>query len=172
MPTITPTPPSHHRVKTSPGTRHVHPPAHHAVRKHGRRATPHPTSTPLPTPTATRPAGTVTLVRYWVSSTDVRRGNTIGVGYVIDNETGAVAHVMLGASLKSERVLGWLNGSVADPGHDVVATVMPGISTHTRYFTLPHSLQPGGYDVAWGLRDAETGARDALVFASAALRVR
>jgi hypothetical protein len=136
---------------------------------HRAKLKPTPTATILPTPTAT--TGTVALARYWVGSQVARGGQTVSIGYVIDNETGHTARVLLGASIKGSRVLGWSEGSLSDPYHDVVAVVPPGISTHVRYFTLPPSLQPGVYDVAWGLRSTRTGLRDALVSAYAALRV-
>jgi hypothetical protein len=116
-------------------------------------------------------AGIVVLSRYWVSSAVARAGTTIGVGYVIENGTGSTQHVLLGASIKPGRVLSWLS-SISDPSHDVVATVPPGVSTHIRYFTLSSRLRPGAYDVAWGLRDAATGRRDAIVAAPSALEVR
>jgi hypothetical protein len=112
----------------------------------------------------------VALARYWVGSQLARGGQTVSIGYVIDNETGHTARVWLGASIKGSRVLGWAAG-LSDPSHDVVAIVPPGVSTHVRFFTLPPNLYPGVYDVAWGLRSARTGLRDALVTAYAALRV-
>jgi hypothetical protein len=112
----------------------------------------------------------VTLARYWVGSLRAHRGETIEVGYVVDNETGRTVHVMLGASIKADRVLSW-SSSISDPGHDVIAAVPPGVSTHYRYFTLSSALRPGPYAVAWGLRDVRSGQRDALVATNAALRV-
>ncbi len=110
------------------------------------------------------------LANYWVGSQVARRGQTVAIGYVIDNPTGHVEHLSLGASIKSGRVLNW-GDSLADPPHDVVATIPPGVSTHIRYFTLPAGIRPGQYDVAWGLRNAISGNRAALVFASGALTV-
>lgn len=114
--------------------------------------------------------GAVSLSRYWVGSLRAQRGNTIEVGYVINNPTGHPARVLLGASLKSSQALGWATSAVNDPAHDVVAVVPPGISTHIRFFTLPSSLHPGRYDVAWGLRNYRTGQREALVVAQSALK--
>lgn len=125
-----------------------------------------PTALPKPTPTA----GIVALARYWVGSVHVRTGQTIEIGYVISNTTGHAEHLLLGASIKSARVASWVQ-SLADPSHDVVATVAPGLTTHIRYFTLPERIRPGEYDVAWGLRNAATGSRAALVFAPSVLRV-
>jgi hypothetical protein len=129
-----------------------------------------PTALVTATPTATPTSGTVSLDRYWVGSPSARRGNIISIGYVIDNGTGRTQRIMLGASIKSARSLSWFS-SISDPSHDVVAIVPPGVSTHIRYFTLPYGLRPGSYDVAWGLRDAATGNRDALVTAALSLRV-
>jgi len=146
-------------------------PGSHAVRRHHtaaiHRKRPLPTAVPVPT----RPSGVFDLARYWVDQNVVRHGNTIAMGYVIDNETGRTMRVMLGASLKSSRAGSWLAQSLSDPAHDVVAIVPPGISTHTRYFTLPAGLHPGSYDVAWGLRNASTGMRAGLVAAPRALQV-
>lgn len=128
-----------------------------------------PTSTPAPTPSPT--SGIITLVRYWVGATRARPGQAVEIGFVIDNETGHTARILLGASLKSSRSLTWAAGVVSDPAHDVVATVPPGTSTHVRFFTLPTGLRAGAYDVAWGLRNALTGRREALVSAVGALRV-
>lgn len=138
---------------------------HHAM---VRKPTPTPAPTALPTPSPT--PGIVTLVRYWVGTPDARHGQTISVGYVIDNATGHTAEMMLGASIKGDNVLSWA-ASLSDPAHDVVADVPPGVSTHVRYFTLPAGLKPGEYAVAWGLRDAVTGERTALVAAPSALQV-
>lgn len=127
-------------------------------------------STPkLPSPTPM--TGIVTLANYWVGTAQARRGQTVSVGYVINNGTGSTTRVMLGASIKAARVVSWVSGTVSDPAHDVVAVVPPGITTHVRYFTLPHRVRPGVYDVAWGLRDAASGARDALVMAPSVLQV-
>lgn len=126
------------------------------------------TPTTLPTPSPT--AGIVTLTRYWVGSPQARTGTTISVGYVIDNATGRTERISLGASLKSSRVLSW-GRSLSDPAHDVTATVPPGISTHIRFFTLPAGLRPGAYDIAWGLRNAVSGERVALVAAGGSLTV-
>lgn len=113
----------------------------------------------------------MTLTRYWVGSNAVQPGQTVAIGYVIDNGTGQTARVTLGASIKSSRALSWLSGQINDPYHDVVAVVPPGVSTHIRYFTVPGHLRHGSYDVAWGLRNAVNGERDALVAASGALNV-
>ncbi|GAC1321496.1 MAG: hypothetical protein NVS2B16_11150 [Chloroflexota bacterium] len=129
--------------------------------------TPIPTPIPLPTPTI----GPVSIARYWVNQTAARHGNTVALGYVINNPTGHTIRMMLGASVKSTRAMSWAAQSLSDPAHDVVAIVPPGISTHTRFFTLPSRLHPGAYDVAWGLRNATSGRRDGLVAAPSALRV-
>lgn len=140
----------------------------HPIKRRIRR----PLTTPTPTPTATPSApGIVTLTRYWVGTLHARPGETIVVGYVIDNITRRTTRIMLGASLKSTRSVSWASGAINDPYHDVVALVPPGVSLHTRYFTLPRGLAPGTYDVAWGLRNAVSGTRDALVTAPAMLRV-
>lgn len=173
-----------------PATPHHVSPIHHARNAHTTtpkaplaqpRATPTPTPTalttptstvtPLPSPTVTATTGIVTLTRYWVGTPQVSPGATIAVGYVIDNGTGQTQHLLLGASIKPSRDLNWASSSISDPFHDVVATIPPGISMHTRYFTLPARLRAGSYDVAWGLRDDATGARTALVTAAGALQV-
>lgn len=132
---------------------------------------PTPTAAPATaTPAPTAVTGIVALTQYWVGTLHTRPGRTIAIGYVIDNETGQTERITLGASLKSRRSLSWA-AAISDPWHDVVATVPPGTSTHVRYFTLPPGLRPGSYDVAWGLRNAVNGKRDALVFAPAVIRV-
>jgi len=113
----------------------------------------------------------VTLANYWVNQTVVRHGRTFALGYVINNGTGHTLHLMLGASLKSSHTLSWAVKALSDPGHDVVAIVPPGVSTHERFFTLPSRVRPGAYDVAWGLRNAVTGDRAGLVAAPGALKV-
>lgn len=124
---------------------------------------------PLPVPTAT--PGIVTLVNYWIGSKQARPGQTVSVDYVIDNATGTTVRLFLGASIKSVRTPTWTEGVINDPPHDVVATVPPGVTIHLRYFTLPPTLRPGLYDVAWGLRDPVSGERLALVAAKAILAV-
>lgn len=140
-----------------------------AGRRHGL-SRPKPTVAPAPTPTAT--SGTVTLTSYWVGDSTAQPGQTVSIGYVIDNGTGHTVRITLGASIKSSHVISWLSGQINDPYHDVVAVVPPGVSTHIRYFTLPERLHAGTYDVAWGLRNALSGGREALVAAPDALRVR
>jgi hypothetical protein len=127
------------------------------------------TATPSPAPSPT--TGIVTLVRYWVGSPSARPGQTVAMGYVIDNATGHTVRVMLGASLKASASPNWVTGAISDPAHDVVAEVPPGTTTHERFFTLPR-VKRGSYDVAWGLKDASTGGRVALVSAGSALQVR
>jgi hypothetical protein len=137
---------------------------------------PRPTQTPLaparPAPLPSPTAGTITLNSYWIGTTAARPGTTIAFGYVIDNGTGRTAELMLGASIKSSRTATWVNTTISDPRHDVVATVPPGVTTHTRYFTIPSRLRPGYYDVAWGLRDTATGEPVAVVSSIASLRLR
>lgn len=130
--------------------------------------TPAPAATPAPLPSPT--PGTIELARYWVDSQQARSGQVVAIGYLIDNTTGRVEHVSLGASLKARRVLTW-GDAINDTAHDVVAVVPPGISTHLRYFALPRGLRPGSYDVAWGLREARSGRRVGLAFAPAVLTV-
>jgi hypothetical protein len=131
-------------------------------------AAPHPTATPPPTLTAT--PGIVELARYWVGAQMARRGRTVAIGYVIDNTTGRTEHLLLGASVKPSTASTWAQ-SIDDTYHDVVAVVPPGTTTHVRYFTLSTRLRPGAYDVAWGLRNAATGERVALVAAAGALTI-
>lgn len=145
------------------------PPAPAAIRLPTVTPTPRPTATPIH-PAATPATGTVTLVRYWLAETAARRGQTVGIGYVINNGTGRTVRLMLGASIKSVRVRSWLR-SISDPAHDILVAVRPGITTYQRLFHLVPSLRPGNYDVAWGLR-ATNGARVALVTAPSTLTVR
>lgn len=165
QPTATPLPPSPTVSIITPRKVHKHHAAPHP---------PTPTPTFLPTPTlvpTSTPTGILTLARYWVGSTTARRGQTVSVGYVIDNETGQTARLLLGASIKADTVLSWAGSSLSDPSHDVVAIVPPGVSTHIRYFSLPTHIRPGAYDIAWGLRDVSSGQRDALVAAPGALQI-
>lgn len=167
--TASPTP-----VPTAPVTIARHAIRHRHVRVARRAvATVKPTATakPLPSATPTPTSGTVTLTSYWVGSSTAQPGQTVSIGYVIDNGTGHTARITLGASIKSSHVISWLSGQINDPYHDVVAIVPPGVSTHVRYFTLPSRLHAGTYDVAWGLRNALSGSREALVAAPDALRV-
>lgn len=163
------TPPTPSPTRTSPSPTSTRAPRVKATPTATASATPTVIATATATPTPT--IGIVTLARYWIATQQARTGQTIEIGYVIDNETGRAAHVLLGASLKSTRALSWASASIDDPPHDVVAVVPPGISTHVRFFTLPSDIHRGAYDVAWGLRDTTTGERDALVTAADALRV-
>jgi hypothetical protein len=115
--------------------------------------------------------GTVTLVRYWIGTTVAHPGGIMSVGYVINNGTGRTERLMLGASIKPSRALSWASATISDPSRDVVATVLPGASIHSRFFAIPTNLRPGTYDVAWGLRDADTGARQAVVFSPGVLQI-
>ena len=112
----------------------------------------------------------VALSNYWVNSQRAQVGQTIAVGYVIRNDTGKTERIMLGASLKARSAPSWTE-AINDPNHDVVAIFPPGATVHVRYFSLPSGLRPGVYDVAWGLRDAETGQRLGLAFAPSVVRV-
>jgi hypothetical protein len=124
-----------------------------------------------PPPVTPVSAGVITLTNYWVATYRARRGRTLAFGYVIDNGTGAMVRLFLGASIKATHTPSWATGTISDPAHDVVATVPPGTTTHVRFFSLSSDLQPGVYDVAWGLRDAITGRRVTLVTAPGVLRV-
>ena len=140
-------------------------------------AAPQPTVLSLARTGYTAPAGApvqqsiIRLVNYWVGTPRVRRGRTVSVGYVIDNETGVTVRLMLGASIKGAHDGSWASDAISDPAHDVVATVAPGTTTHVRFFAIWPNLRPGAYDVAWGLQDAQTGRRVALVMAGDALQV-
>lgn len=153
-----------------PVVHHLAPqPRHHpsiSSKPHPTRIPPTATPRPLPSPTA----GTVQLANYWVDSRQARRGQVVAVAYVIDNTTGHVEDISLGASLKARSALSWA-AAINDPAHDVVAIVPPGVSTHVRYFTVPRGVHPGAYDVAWGLRNAASGQRVGLVFAPDVLTV-
>ncbi|HEX6508904.1 MAG TPA: hypothetical protein VF221_14850 [Chloroflexota bacterium] len=163
-------PPHHHALRARPATRTAATPTPMPVKK---KPTARPTATALPRPTpTTTPTGVITLTNYWVGATTARAGNTIAVGYVIDNQTGHTARVELGASVMPVSRLNWATSSISDPAHDVVAVVPPGVSTHVRYFSLAPRLKAGSYSVAWGLRDAATGQRVALSAAADALRVQ
>lgn len=140
-------------------------------------AIPQPTALALAPTTYTAPAGLpvqqgiVRLVTYWVGTPRVPRGQTVSIGYVIDNELGVTVRLMLGASIKLAHGASWASGALSDPAHDVVATVAPGTTTHARFFTLLPNLRAGTYDVAWGLRDAQTGHHVVLATAANALQV-
>jgi hypothetical protein len=108
------------------------------------------------------------LKNYWVGASHVHRGQTISFDYVIDNPRNTVVRLWLGASLKPNSEKSWAQ-AISDPPHDVVATVAPGTTIHLRYFTVPASLHTGIYDLAWGLRDVNTGQRVELVVAHGAL---
>lgn len=167
-----------HRHTAVPTTSSTQLPALQAAMRSTSTPTPKPrvTRTPRPAATATvmptPTAGIITLARYWIGTTVARHGSTISFGYVIDNATGQSAELMLGASIKSSRTLSWVGTAISDPAHDVVATVPPGVTTHTRYFTIPSRLKPGSYDVAWGLRNSTTGQSVAVVSSIASLSVR
>ena len=130
--------------------------------------TPAPTLGPtvVPTPSAIR----VALQGYSLDETWVRPGQQVAVRYVITNTSGRTVNVLLGASLKPARSATW-SSAVSDSSHDVVASVPPGTTAHLRYFTVPYNLHPGIYDAAWGLKNASTGASEALVTSRAAIRV-
>jgi hypothetical protein len=170
-PVVTLSPTVHRAVHTTATMR----PRVHAAKV--KRAATRPTATPRPTPTdpatpSPIPSGIVTLTNYWVGSATSHPGSTIAVGYVINNQTGATAHIELGASVKASSQLSWAQDSISDPSHDVVAVVPPGISQHVRYFTLSPGLRAGSYDIAWGLRNPSNGDRVALVAATKALHVQ
>jgi len=120
---------------------------------------------------ATTEAAGIRLSNYWIAPTSARPGQTLTIHYVIDNSTGATVHLWLGASIKPGHTARWSSEAISDPRHDVVATVLVGLTTHMRYFTLPPNIPPGVYDVAWGLRDGRTGERIALAAAPGSLRV-
>jgi hypothetical protein len=161
----------------------------HAIRHAGVRptATLLPTATdtasptPIPTPTVVASAtatatpapttGTLRLAGYSVSQSGAAPGSTIAVTYTIVNGTGRAERLELGASIKSSRSATWTSGVISDPGHDVVAIVPPGTSTHFRYFTVPSGARAGRYDVGWGLIDASTGQAVAFSQAGGALSV-
>lgn len=135
-----------------------------------RTPTVRPTATIVPSPTPTPTTGVVTLARYWVGSQAVRRGRAVAIGYVISNGTGHTVRIFLGASVKLSRFASW-SASLSDTADDVVAVVPPGVSTHVRYFAFPARARSGSYDVAWGLRNAASGVREALVTAAGAIVV-
>lgn len=127
-------------------------------------------SVPFPTTVPAVPTtSTVRLINYWLASVHARRGQTVSLVYVFNNATGAPVRLWLGASLKRPAVPEWGAGAINDPAHDTIALVPPGVSVYTRYFTLTASLRPGAYDVAWSVRDPDTGQRIALVAADKAL---
>jgi hypothetical protein len=177
-----PSPTKEHATATPHAVRHTHArPTATAPRAATARPTataaPSPTPTPTPgvspTPTAT-PApttGTVQLASYAVSRSGAAPGTTISVTYTIVNGTGRTERLELGASIKSSRSATWTSGVISDPGHDVVAIVPPGTSTHLRYFTVPSGARSGRYDVGWGLIDASTGHPVAFSASSGALSV-
>lgn len=121
------------------------------------------------TPTVSPTGGTASLTRYWVGKASARAGDIIPIGYEIANDTGQAMQLALGVSIKPSTAPSW-NGAIADPSHDVTASVAPGTTTHERFFTVPTGLAPGTYDVAWGLKDA-SGQQVAVVVTAAALHI-
>lgn len=130
---------------------------------------PLPTSATVPAPQPVDETA-AKLTNYWVAAEKVRRGQIVSFSYVIENPTGAVLHLVLGASIKPRDSRSWTS-SISDPYHDVVATILPGKTTHLRYFRVPLNLRPGRYDVAWGLKEPSMGRRVSLVFGAGVLVV-
>ncbi|GAC1470205.1 MAG: hypothetical protein PVSMB7_20680 [Chloroflexota bacterium] len=122
-------------------------------------------------PQYAQPALAISLERYWLFPPEARPGRRVTLWYVISNRTGRTVRLILGASIKSSRVPSWMVGSIADRWNEVVATVPPGTTTHMRVFMVPRQIQPGWYDVAWGLRSAVTHIRVALGAKTVALRI-
>jgi len=82
-----------------------------------------------------------------VSSTNVNPGDTIQLGYKIDNVSPFTLRIWLGATLTSPS-----GSQINDPAHDVIVLV-PGYSHQYWYrdFAIPTSAQPGLYDITYAL---------------------
>jgi hypothetical protein len=80
------------------------------------------------------------------STANANPGDTIQLGYNIDNISPFTLRIWLGASLTGP------SGSLSDPSHDVIVYV-PGY-THQFYyrlFSIPTTTQPGTYDITYAL---------------------
>jgi hypothetical protein len=124
---------------------------------------------PTVTPDASPTSATATLTKYWLGQTEAHPGDTVTVRYDIENGTGRLLYLGLGVSMKLSTASSW-GSAITDPAHDVTAAVAPGSSSHTRYFTLPATLAPGAYDVAWGLKSS-SGEQIAVDSSAGALRI-
>jgi hypothetical protein len=82
-----------------------------------------------------------------LSSSNVNPGNTIQLGYMIDNISPSTLKIWLGATLT-----GPSGNQINDPAHDVIVSV-PGYSHQYwyRYFTIPTSAPPGVYDITYAI---------------------
>ncbi len=77
----------------------------------------------------------------------VKPGTTLRVGYTIGSP--GPADLVLGFSIQKVGTGRW----ISDPGNDRMISVEPGGGEYSREFVLPDSLDPGKYNVAWGIWD-------------------
>jgi hypothetical protein len=99
-------------------------------------------ATPAQSATASKPDLTGTSA----TPRSVTPGQIITLTYVI-GYSGKPATIVLGASIRPASGGAW----VSDPARDATVTLRPGSNTYSRTFSVPPGLEPGSYDIAWGL---------------------
>lgn len=81
-----------------------------------------------------------------VSKNETDAGDTIILGYKIDNITPYYLKIWLGATLIDP------NGNpIYDPSNDKLITVSPGLNWYYRNFQIPSSASPGTYDITYAI---------------------
>ncbi len=96
----------------------------------------------------------------------VQPGQSLTLTYGIRN-SGNPATLVLGASLRPASGGAWLS----DPADDKTITLQSGTNTYARTFAVPAGLEPGIYEVAWGLLGTDMQTSYGLRVESAGVQV-
>lgn len=81
-----------------------------------------------------------------VSKAAASPGDTIQLGYKIDNISPFNLKIWLGATLTDQ-----YGNQINDPAHDTTVTATPGYRYYYRDFHIPSSANPGTYDITYAL---------------------
>ena len=89
---------------------------------------------------------TPSLIGYELAPTNAQAGDTITFTYIISNVYLIPRSIRLQASIEIS------TGYFADDStNDVVVSILPGISTKSRNYSIPTTTTPGTYGVRWGI---------------------
>jgi len=91
------------------------------------------------------------ITAYSITPLTANPGDALTIKYTINNPTSESISAALGCSIQKSGTTNW----ISDPNNDKVVDVVPGSDDYSREFVLPSTLDPGKYNVAWGLWNSD-----------------
>ena len=87
------------------------------------------------------------ITTYSVTPTTASPRTTLIINYTIHNPTSQPIDVLLGCSIQKAGTNTWIHNE----SNDKIVNVVPDTGNYSRIFVLPSDIEPGTYNMAWGL---------------------